>query len=327
MVKHKKLLSLLLLTVFVFSLAGCGVMGGAKKTPLETLVEAQENMKNLKGIKEKITVQNDDNTLGLGMDAESIVTYEFDKEKGYVKTNTDGDIVSLYITKDAIYLKDGETDQYINLTGSLVGDMMLTMVNFAELNDEYKKFNEQIMNTVEEDDVTMEDAEITVNGKQEKVKKISLTLSEDKIRDIYAEYIESMAKKIMTSLTEDLADFQIEMEQSITGEEMSEEEKESVKKGLQEELDRQLKEQVDSIEFSDLVIVFYIKDGIILKKEESYTMKVDGKESKSKTVIEVLEYGDDVKCPEIPEDKIISLDEYMEFQLDGIEDLLEEAEE
>ena len=327
MVKHKKILSLLLLTVFVFSLAGCGVMGGAKKTPLETLVEAQENMKNLKGIKEKITVQNDDNTLGLGMDAESIVTYEFDKEKGYVETNTDGDIVSLYITKDAIYLKDGETDQYINLTGSLVGDMMLTMVNFAELNDEYKKFNEQIMNTVEEDDVTMEDAEITVNGKQEKVKKISLTLSEDKIRDIYAEYIESMAKKIMTSLTEDLADFQIEMEQSITGEEMSEEEKESVKKGLQEELDRQLKEQVDSIEFSDLVIVFYIKDGIILKKEESYTMKVDGKESKSKTVIEVLEYGDDVKCPEIPEDKIISLDEYMEFQLDGLEDLLEEAEE
>lgn len=327
MVKHKKMLSLLLLTVFVFSLAGCGVMGGAKKTPLETLVEAQENMKNLKGIKEKITVQNDDNTLGLGMDAESIVTYEFDKEKGYVETNTDGDIVSLYITKDAIYLKDGETDQYINLTGSLVGDMMLTMVNFAELNDEYKKFNEQIMNTVEEDDVTMEDAEITVNGKQEKVKKISLTLSEDKIRDIYAEYIESMAKKIMTSLTEDLADFQIEMEQSITGEEMSEEEKESVKKGLQEELDRQLKEQVDSIEFSDLVIVFYIKDGIILKKEESYTMKVDGKESKSKTVIEVLEYGDDVKCPEIPEDKIISLDEYMEFQLDGLEDLLEEAEE
>lgn len=327
MVKHKKMLSLLLLTVFVFSLAGCGVMGGAKKTPLETLVEAQENMKNLKGIKEKITVQNDDNTLGLGMDAESIVTYEFDKEKGYVETNTDGDIVSLYITKDAIYLKDGETDQYINLTGSLVGDMMLTMVNFAELNDEYKKFNEQIMNTVEEDDVTMEDAEITVNGKQEKVKKISLTLSEDKIRDIYAEYIESMAKKIMTSLTEDLADFQIEMEQSITGEEMSEEEKESVKKGLQEELDKQLKEQVDSIEFSDLVIVFYIKDGIILKKEESYTMKVDGKESKSKTVIEVLEYGDDVKCPEIPEDKIISLDEYMEFQLDGFEDLLEEAEE
>lgn len=327
MVKHKKMLSLLLLTVFVFSLAGCGVMGGAKKTPLETLVEAQENMKNLKGIKEKITVQNDDNTLGLGMDAESIVTYEFDKEKGYVETNTDGDIVSLYITKDAIYLKDGETDQYINLTGSLVGDMMLTMVNFAELNDEYKKFNEQIMNTVEEDDVTMEDAEITVNGKQEKVKKISLTLSEDKIRDIYAEYIESMAKKIMASLTEDLADFQIEMEQSITGEEMSEEEKESVKKGLQEELDRQLKEQVDSIEFSDLVIVFYIKDGIILKKEESYTMKVDGKESKSKTVIEVLEYGDDVKCPEIPEDKIISLDEYMEFQLDGLEDLLEEAEE
>lgn len=327
MVKHKKLLSLLLLTVFVFSLAGCGVMGGAKKTPLETLVEAQENMKNLKGIKEKITVQNDDNTLGLGMDAESIVTYEFDKEKGYVETNTDGDIVSLYITKDAIYLKDGETDQYINLTGSLVGDMMLTMVNFAELNDEYKKFNEQIMNTVEEDDVTMEDAEITVNGKQEKVKKISLTLSEDKIRDIYAEYIESMAKKIMASLTEDLADFQIEMEQSITGEEMSEEEKESVKKGLQEELDRQLKEQVDSIEFSDLVIVFYIKDGIILKKEESYTMNIDGKESKSKTVIEVLEYGDDVKCPEIPEDKIISLDEYMEFQLDGIEDLLEEAEE
>ena len=327
MVKHKKMLSLLLLTVFVFSLAGCGVMGGAKKTPLETLVEAQENMKNLKGIKEKITVQNDDNTLGLGMDAESIVTYEFDEEKGYVETNTDGDIVSLYITKDAIYLKDGETDQYINLTGSLVGDMMLTMVNFAELNDEYKKFNEQIMNTVEEDDVTMEDAEITVNGKQEKVKKISLTLSEDKIRDIYAEYIESMAKKIMASLTEDLADFQIEMEQSITGEEMSEEEKESVKKGLQEELDRQLKEQVDSIEFSDLVIVFYIKDGIILKKEESYTMKVDGKESKSKTVIEVLEYGDDVKCPEIPEDKIISLDEYMEFQLDGLEDLLEEAEE
>lgn len=327
MVKHKKMLSLLLLTVFVFSLAGCGVMGGAKKTPLETLVETQENMKNLKGIKEKITVQNDDNTLGLGMDAESIVTYEFDKEKGYVETNTDGDIVSLYITKDAIYLKDGETDQYINLTGSLVGDMMLTMVNFAELNDEYKKFNEQIMNTVEEDDVTMEDAEITVNGKQEKVKKISLTLSEDKIRDIYVEYIESMAKKIMTSLTEDLADFQIEMEQSITGEEMSEEEKESVKKGLQEELDRQLKEQVDSIEFSDLVIVFYIKDGIILKKEESYTMKVDGKESKSKTVIEVLEYGDDVKCPEIPEDKIISLDEYMEFQLDGLEDLLEEAEE
>ena len=327
MVKHKKMLSLLLLTVFVFSLAGCGVMGGAKKTPLETLVEAQENMKNLKGIKEKITVQNDDNTLGLGMDAESIVTYEFDEEKGYVETNTDGDIVSLYITKDAIYLKDGETDQYINLTGSLVGDMMLTMVNFAELNDEYKKFNEQIMNTVEEDDVTMEDAEITVNGKQEKVKKISLTLSEDKIRDIYAEYIESMAKKIMASLTEDLADFQIEMEQSITGEEMSEEEKESVKKGLQEELDRQLKEQVDSIEFSDLVIVFYIKDGIILKKEESYTMKVDGKESKSKTVIEVLEYGDDVKCPEIPEDKIISLDEYMEFQLDGLEDLLEETEE
>ena len=327
MVKHKKMLSLLLLTVFVFSLAGCGVMGGAKKTPLETLVEAQENMKNLKGIKEKITVQNDDNTLGLGMDAESIVTYEFDEEKGYVETNTDGDIVSLYITKDAIYLKDGETDQYINLTGSLVGDMMLTMVNFAELNDEYKKFNEQIMNTVEEDDVTMEDAEITVNGKQEKVKKISLTLSEDKIRDIYAEYIESMAKKIMASLTEDLADFQIEMEQSITGEEMSEEEKESVKKGLQEELDRQLKEQVDSIEFSDLAIVFYIKDGIILKKEESYTMKVDGKESKSKTVIEVLEYGDDVKCPEIPEDKIISLDEYMEFQLDGLEDLLEEAEE
>ena len=327
MVKHKKMLSLLLLTVFVFSLAGCGVMGGAKKTPLETLVEAQENMKNLKGIKEKITVQNDDNTLGLGMDAESIVTYEFDEEKGYVETNTDGDIVSLYITKDAIYLKDGETDQYINLTGSLVGDMILTMVNFAELNDEYKKFNEQIMNTVEEDDVTMEDAEITVNGKQEKVKKISLTLSEDKIRDIYAEYIESMAKKIMASLTEDLADFQIEMEQSITGEEMSEEEKESVKKGLQEELDRQLKEQVDSIEFSDLVIVFYIKDGIILKKEESYTMKVDGKESKSKTVIEVLEYGDDVKCPEIPEDKIISLDEYMEFQLDGLEDLLEEAEE
>lgn len=327
MVKHKKLLSLLLLTVFVFSLAGCGVMGGAKKTPLESLVEAQENMKNLKGIKEKITVQNDDNTLGLGMDAESIVTYEFDKEKGYVEINTDGGIVSLYITKDAIYLKVGETDQYINLTGSFVRDAMLTMVNFGELNDEYKKFNEQIMNTVEEDDVTMEDAEITVNGKQEKVKKISLTLSEDKIRDIYAEYIESMAKKTMASLMEEVADIQFEMEQSITGEEMSEEEKESVKKVLQEELDRQVKEQVDSIEFSDLVIVFYIKDGIILKKEESYTMKVDGKESKFKTVIEVLEYGDDVKCPEIPEDKIFSLDEYMEFQLDGLEDLLEEAEE
>ena len=37
-----------------------------------------------------------------------------------------------------------------------------------------------------------------------------------------------------------------------------------------------------------------------------------------KTIIEVVDYGDHVKCPEISEKDVISLDEYLGSELDGL---------
>lgn len=320
MTKHKKLLTLFLIGLFAVSITGCGLLDkiGPKPTPLTILKEAQENVKNQSGIKEKITVKSDDNSLGLGVGAESTVIYEFGEGKGYVETKTEDETILMYVSKDKLYLKDGDIDKFVDLTDSFLGELTLSMINFPELNDVYKQLNDKVMNLATEEDVTMEKAEITLNGKTEKVDKITLVLTKDKVRDILAEYIESMAGKIVGSAVDSLSEFQITMEEEITGEKMSEEEKEKVKQEMKDEMNKQLQEQIDAVEFSNIENVFYIKDGMILKQEESFNMKVDGETSSSKTIIEVIDYGDHVKCPEISEKDVISLDEYLGSELDDL---------
>lgn len=320
MTKHKKLLTLFLIGLFAVSITGCGLLDkiGPKPTPLTILKEAQENVKNQSGIKEKITVKSDDNSLGLGVGTESTVIYEFGERKGYIETKTEDETILMYISKDKLYLKDGDIDKFVDLTDSFLGELTLSMINFPELNDVYKQLNDKVMNLATEEDVTMEKAEITLNGKTEKVDKITLVLTKDKVRDILAEYIESMAGKIMGSAVDSLSEFQITMEEEITGEKMSEEEKEKVKQEMKDEMNKQLQEQIDAVEFSNIENVFYIKDGMILKQEESFNMKVDGETSSSKTIIEVIDYGDHVKCPEISEKDVMSLDEYLGSELDDL---------
>lgn len=114
----------------------------------------------------------------------------------------------------------------------------------------------------------------------------------------------------MNFMLDELTEFQVTMLEG-TGETLSEDEKKNIKETLTAEINKQIEEQLKGIKFSDIKIVYYIKDGIALKQESFYSITANGETSNIKTTSEILEYGDNVRCPEISKEDIVSLDEYL----------------
>lgn len=283
-----------------------------RKEPFTILKQAQDNTNKLPAVKKKISIKIDDKLFGLTTNLESVVVYNFNEKKGYAEIRTDKDIISVYADKDRVYVKDGEIDKYVDLTDSLVSKLTLTMINFPEFNnnDTLTKNLTDLIELVEKENAFMKKTDIIINGKKQKVDKITVTLPKEKVKEVISQYIIDITKKTMANAAGNLAEFQILMEENITGEKMNEEEKEKIKKDIQSKIEKQLEEQINSVDFSAVELEFYIKKGLIVAQEETFYIKSEGQSSQFKISSEILEYGDKVKCPDIAKEDIISLEEY-----------------
>lgn len=314
--KKNKLLIVMTMLVFIVSLTGCGLkekIEEAQKTPLEIYKEATANTAQLSAVKMKINTETNGKVDGIE-NAKTVVTYELDKNKYYVEMESDNKVAALFIGDNHMYLKDGTMDKYVDLQNSNLGNMLLTGINFAKINPNYKTLSDEILNTVKAENVAIEDAELAINGKNEKVKKATVTVPQEEAKKILSKYMESLVKTLMGSFVEEMAKFQITTEESITGETISEEKRNQIKEKLNAEMNKQIQDQLNAMSFSDIKIVSYIKDGIIVKAEETYSITTNGETANIKTVREILEHGKNVKCPEIPQGNVITLDEYLNSQ-------------
>lgn len=324
--RKNKIIILLSVLVLVISLTGCGlgnkssdssliketnkdVAEKSEKAPIEMLKNAQTNLYELSAVKQKVKTENSGNVEGIE-NVEAIVIYEFDTNKGYVEMETDGELVAILIENDKLYVKDGKSDKYVDFSDSILGKVLLSAVNSAAINENYKELDDKMLNLIKPENITVENAEITINGKNEKVKKISATISYEEADKVLSEYMKSMIENTMNSMLDELTEFQVTMLEG-TGETLSEDEKKNIRETLTAEINKQIEEQLKGMKFSDIKIVYYIKDGIALKQESFYSITANGETSNIKTTSEILEYGDNVRCPEISKEDIVSFDEYL----------------
>lgn len=289
-------------------MTGCNL----KKEPVEVLQEAKTNTQNLTAIKQKVTTQTNGVIDGIE-NVEAIVTYEFDKNQGFVEMKNEDQTVAMFISKDKLYLKDGTSEKYVDLSESTIADMMLMTLNFAELNENYKTLNKEIFNSIKPENLTMEKAEITLNGKNEKVQKVAFTIPKEEASKILSKYMKAIVEQVAGGMVDQLAEFQVTMEESITGEKANEEKKDKVREELKTTMEKEIQTQMEAVKFSDIKEVFYIKDDLIIKQEEMYSITENEETANVKNIIEIVEYGENVKCPEIPKENIISFEEYLNF--------------
>ena len=170
--------------VLVISLTGCGlgnkssdssliketnkdVAEKSEKAPIEMLKNAQTNLYELSAVKQKVKTENSGNVEGIE-NVEAIVIYEFDTNKGYVEMETDGELVAILIENDKLYVKDGKSDKYVDFSDSILGKVLLSVVNFSAINENYKELDDKMLNLIKPENITVENAEITINGKNEK---------------------------------------------------------------------------------------------------------------------------------------------------------------
>jgi len=311
--KKNKSIILLILLIFAIGLTGCEKGTNIQKDPLGGLKKAQSNMYNLSAIKQKIKTETDKEIDGIE-NTEAIVTYDFNTDKGYIETESDGKVAAIFVDKDKMYVKDGETDKYVDLSDSIIKTILLSTINSNELNKDYKTLNDEISNLMKPENVSIEDAELTINEKNKKVKKITATMPQEEANKILSKYMENIMKNMMNGFIEQMTEYQISTEEKITGKTISDEEKAKIKDNLTIKMNEQMQKQLKAMNFSDIKYVFYVKDNIILKSELIYNITVDGEKSNVKTTSEILEYGKDVKCPEVPKDKIISIEDFSKTQ-------------
>lgn len=316
-----KLLIFISLLILAIALIGCDnkeiiiakTEDIPQETPLEVIKSARTNSNNLFAVKQKIKTENSGNVDGIE-NVEATVIYEFDTNKGYVEMESEGELIAILIDNDKLYVKDGNTDKYVDFSNSILGKILLSNINFAEINENYRQLDDSMINLFKDENITVEDDEITVNGKPEKVKKITAVIPREQTTEILSKYMKTMIEYAMDTTLNELVEFQAKMQESITGEAINEEEKNKIKETLTAELQKQIQEQLQKMNFSDIKSVYYIKDNIILKYEVSYSITVDGETSNIKTTCEIIEYGEHVKCPKISEEDVISFEEYLNLK-------------
>lgn len=118
----------------------------------------------------------------------------------------------------------------------------------------------------------------------------------------------------MNAMMDSLADFATSMEEGITGETKTEDEKAKTKEELKAQISAEIEKQLQTMNFSDIKSVYYIKNGMILRTECEYSITKDGETSNIETITETLEYGDSVKSPEILKKDIVSLEDIAEVK-------------
>jgi uncharacterized protein (UPF0305 family) len=264
----------------------------------------------LSAIKQKVKTENNGNIDGIE-NMEAVIIYEFDTNRGYVEMELDNEVVAILIESDKLYVKNGETDKYVDFSDSIFGKMLLSTINFTAFNENYKELDNKMLNLIKTENLSIEDDKITVNGKNEKVKKITAIIPQEEANEILSEYMKTIVENTMNAMINELAEFQISMEEGITGETVSDEEKNKIKETLSAEIEKQIQEQLQAMNFSDIKNIYYIKDNILLKHESVYSVTVDSGTSNVKTTSETIEYGNNVRCPEISKEDIVSIEYYL----------------
>lgn len=333
--KSKPIAILLTVLVFAMGLTGCGL--GKKslnfnfgkdstegtthegtvaeeeteKTPLEILKEAQANFYKLSAVKQKVITENSGDNIDSIANSEAEIIYEFDANRGYIDMDLDGSSVAMFVEgTDKLYVKDDESGKYVDFSNNFLGKLLSSSVNFGACNEDYEKLSNSILDLVKDENITTkENQEKTINGKIEKVTKITVTIPQEDANNVLSEYMKDILKYTMEAMMDGLANFATSMEEGITGETKTEEEKAQTKEELRKQINAEIEKQLQSMSFSDIKNVYYIKDGIILGTECEYSITKDGETSNIKTTTELMEYGNSVKCPEISEENIISLED------------------
>ena len=302
-----------LLFICMLLLSCVTLISGCKNTKNDTGINARslynaaiKNTNSIKNTRSIITSQAND------LQTEGEVIQNTTGNKVYFTGTTPemGDQQTEFLYDDgSIYIYDSEQEKYIYISADNPMSEFMSLSLTTSTKSTFSQYEAEFMDKLSDEDFTMKTIDYILDGEKQSATKIEVNMSSDDAVIFF--------EKSMLDMFEASIDYQIEMliqmENSFSDATYTKEELEGKKEEYRRNLTESITSMFENLKITDIQYSVIIdNDNIVRHTEESFTTTLPDQEPQTtNTVIELVEYGDHILCPEIDKSKIISYEDLL----------------
>lgn len=240
--------------------------------------------------------------------------YALDRENKtfYLTKEEDNKETELLVHEKSLYLKIGD-NEYTKITDSSYLDSFTNDIKYDGDTD-YEEFQKQITQNIDRNNIKKETVERKIGDKDYNLTQLTLTVPKDIAKELISNYLVKDFNNNLDKLVDETISLQ-EIQFSTTDTPITEEDKENLKEEMTKLLSENIKEKVESIEFSDIKIEIAIDNkGYIRYRNESYEMIMDGTKNTINNINEYIDFGKNVEIISPDDIDLVDYEEYLEKQ-------------